>query len=147
MPEKQWPAVGSGGRGNGAGERTSQPIYTTNTAPRQVVRVGERVVGTIFGDILSKAIVGSRHLLRRPPAICWAVSAIEEARRAGVHLLRVADSESGKTYSVSLADFQRYAFEIEHSGFERQLACPLHRWQTVRLGEPEMQQLAFWGMS
>lgn len=110
---------------------------------------------SIVGDLLRKTIVGSRHILRQPPAIAFDVAHIEAARLAGVQRIAVHDAESGATYRASFEDFCSKAIRLDR-GAGPQLALPLRYWQADGVQvqtisspaaerPPAARQLAFWG--
>ena len=86
---------------------------------------------------LVKQVVGSRHMLRRPPA--WAVDegVLQEAQAAGAELVVVRDSESGAVYHAPLARFIAEAFLLDR-GCGRQFALPLARWVARRPGQTSL---------
>ncbi len=92
-----------------------------------VARHNGRVVFTVEGRTLKKAIRGSRHLLKNPPAI--SIDANEyDARRSAVDLLDVFDQETEITYTISRESFDRYCVEFDR-GYGRQYYVALGRWR------------------
>jgi len=83
---------------------------------------------------LVKQVVGSRHMLRRPPG--WAVDegVLAKAEAAGAELVVVRDSESGVVYHTPLARFIADGFPLER-GHGRQRALPLAAWTVERRGQ------------
>lgn len=98
-----------------------------------------RVVAGVRAGVLSKRI-SSRHMLRRPPAIAFDTAVIAAAERAGAWRVEVANTDTNKIYSATLAEFRAGAFALDR-GFGAQLALPLSRWHTAADG----LQLSMWG--
>lgn len=96
---------------------TATPIYAN-----------QRIVGVVKCGTFQKRIRGSRHLLRQPPSICLGEQSLAHAEAAGAHTIRVADIETGSTFSLTVEAFRAHAFRIQRGGFEVQLACPLEFW-------------------
>lgn len=89
---------------------------------------GNRVVGEVVDGTFKKSIYASRHLLRRPPAICLSVESLNQAEQAGAKVIEVNDKESGLVYSCTVTHFRQYAFDLQRGGYEAQKALPLSYW-------------------
>lgn len=92
------------------------------------IHVGGRYVGEVVGGIFKKNIIGSRHILRKPPAIALSVESLEQAEGAGARDIQVRDIESGRFYTCTVEHFRHYCFPLQRGGFEPQLALPLERF-------------------
>jgi hypothetical protein len=77
---------------------------------------------------LTKEVRGSRHFLRKPPAIAFDAAGIDQAEALGAVRIVVDDLETGRRYSSSMETFRRLALDIDR-GHGRQLALPLPFWQ------------------
>jgi hypothetical protein len=92
-----------------------------------------RVIATIEDRdgcrTLVKTVHGSRHFLRRPPAIAFDADSIDQAEALGTVGIFVDDAETGRRYSSSMETFLRLAIDIDR-GHGRQLALPLRFWDS-----------------
>lgn len=107
------------------------------------IYVNGRPVGFVRGEIFYKSIQGSRHLLRRPPAIAFDVASLNAAEDAGASEALITDLETGCQYRASIAHVRRAGFEFDR-GFGRQIALPLAGWLITRRGEIPARQLRLW---
>jgi hypothetical protein len=74
---------------------------------RELVKVGNRVVGCIEGNKFTKSVIGSKHRLRRPPA--WAIDAeaFDGEVKPNAAEIVVIDKESGLEYHCTVEAFDR----------------------------------------
>ena len=100
---------------------------------RRQIKVGNRVVGEIIDSTLFKRVRGSKHMLKRPPAWAWDVTAIEQAQILGTVTVSILDTETGVLYSVPLVYFLQYGTRFNR-GYGDQIYLPLRQWQTVQTG-------------
>ena len=116
-----------------SGQRPSHRYNTTPGRDVQELRAGAsgKMCAAIEGDTLRKTVLASKHFLRKPPAIAFDVAILDAARQAGVERVEVLDRESGRNYTATLADFDRFGVSLNR-GFGVQLALPLARWQVRR---------------
>ena len=77
---------------------------SNNTTKREKINiyVANRIVGYVAGDTFYKKLAGSRHFLRKPPAIAFDVSSLEQAKAAGAEVVKVTDKETGITYTATM---------------------------------------------
>lgn len=87
-------------------------------------------VAQIQDKKLSKTIIGSRHLLRNPPAIAFDVHIVNEAVQSGVEEVTVWDEEAEIRYQTSMDNFCKYKLYV-NCGHGPQYAPPIHRWLAV----------------
>jgi hypothetical protein len=88
-----------------------------------------KVRGVIENRVLRKAIRGSVHLLRKPPAI--AIDArMYDRYRPYFDEIEITDTETGTVYRVGAGYFDRQRFTIER-GYGRQYTLELKHWQTT----------------
>lgn len=132
-------APGRPAGGNRRATRRSQ--RPGESSRRAVFSQSGRVVGTLAGQVLRKAVDASRHFLRTPPAIAWDLTALEEARQHGVTQCEVRDRESSRVYTARLEEFFTKGFAMDR-GFGRQLALPLAYWRASEPGESLARQLS-----
>ena len=112
-----------------------------NYIPKSI-KQGSKTFGILYQDTLRKKVKASKHFLRKPPSICLDSDALERAVAAGAVRVEVLDTESGNTYSQTIAQIKRAGFVIDR-GWGVQFALVLSAWQVQRPGEPK--QLAFFG--
>ena len=98
-----------------------------NSTRKNEILVNGRHVGDVIGSCFQKSIEGSRHMLRKPPAIAYGVDALNDAERAGADCLEVKDRETGIVYSSTLDNFRQHCFEVNR-GYEPQVAMRLENW-------------------
>ena len=88
-----------------------------------------KVCGVIVSGVLTKAVDGSRHFLKNPPAIAFYAGAVAEAERLGVTQIAVTDRETGKIYRATLDELYRFGWRFDR-GYGVQMAMRLTRWHT-----------------
>jgi len=96
-----------------------------------------KVVGEIRDGVFLKKLRGSRHFLRKPPAICFDISSLKEAEEAGATHIKIIDIETGKTYHAPLRLVWEKGFTLDR-GHGRQIGLPLNLWES---GEADENQL------
>lgn len=127
-------------------ERSSISEFYPNTPEKQlvqVVRVFGRVVAGLWvipdlGLTLCKDIHGSKHMLKRPPAIAIDRLTLEQAESAGAIWAEIRDVETGKIYRALLSTIRARGFQFNR-GFGDQVALALAAWN--RDEEPQPAQL------
>ena len=71
-----------------------------------VRRADGTVVGRVIGSLFVKHIVGSKHLLRKPPAIAFGVDVLAQAKALGATEVAVEDTEAGTVYRATIGDIE-----------------------------------------
>lgn len=106
---------------------------------RELIKVGDKVVGYLKDNKFIKSVIGSKHRLRRPPA--WAIDSnvFDEQIKPSAAEIVVMDRETGKTYHCSVETFDRLKRELSR-GFGRQYFLTLNHWQVEG-----NRQLCLWG--
>lgn len=99
-----------------------------------------KIAGSIVDDSFIKTVYASKHFLRRPPAIAFDKSVVEEIQKQNVAKLVIKDRESNHTYTLTLEEFLFKAFPLNR-GFGAQLACLLKEWTVVQEQEPHQLEL------
>ena len=89
-----------------------------------------KVVGVIIDDTFHKRVYASKHFLRKPPAIAFDKSSIEEAIKKGANKIMVHDKESKKRYRTSMSDFNEGSFEFDR-GFGKQIGLSIDKWSVL----------------
>jgi len=100
-----------------------------------------KVVGEVKNGIFSKKVKASKHFLRKPPAICFDVVSLEQAKKAGATHIEIEDTETGKVYRAPLKLIWRKGFLLNR-GFGEQIGLALNYWQ---LKEKKERQLSLFG--
>lgn len=114
-------------------------IYS-NTKEKRLVKVGDKVVGCLEGDKFLKAVIGSRHRLRYPPA--WAIDAEAFDREVKPKTTRlvVIDKETGLEYHCPTETFDQLKGELDR-GFGRQYFLTLKHWEVRGNGHKQLTLL------
>ena len=89
-------------------------------------------------DTLYKTIRGSKHLLRRPPALGFDVDSLNQAEQAGAIRIEVTDAENGAIYRTAINHVRTQGFPLNR-GFGEQIALHINDW--IRHCPDEPQQL------
>jgi hypothetical protein len=101
-----------------------QPVFLPNG----------KVTGNIIDGEFIKTVCSSKHFLRKPPAIAFDESVIEEIQKQNVAKLVIKDRESNHTYTLTLEAFLSKSFSLNR-GFGVQLACLLKDWNVTKKQE------------
>jgi hypothetical protein len=115
----------------------SQSVHSYSTP----ILVGRQIVGRVRGNVFSKRLRSSRHLLRLPRA--WALDArsLRDAETAGAKFVEIQDRDTGQTYSASTARIRERGFTVDR-GHGRQIALLLEEWAVAATDRPLAHQLA-----
>jgi hypothetical protein len=81
--------------------------------------------------------------LQKPRAICFSVSSLNEAERAGATRVQVKDKDTGDTWRASIAHIRENGFPVHRAGFEPQIGLPLDGFIRQSKGQPLQAKL--WG--
>jgi len=100
-----------------------------------------KVIGEVKNGVFSKKLSGSRHFLRKPPAICFDVVSLKQAEAAGAIRIEITDMENGKIYHAPLRLVWQKGFTLDR-GYGRQIGLALNYWQ---LKEKKERQLSLFG--
>jgi hypothetical protein len=115
--------------GRNAPAKQNKPIY-----------VNGRVIGYVTAGAFSKAIAGSKHMLRSPRAICFDRCTVRDAAAAGATFAAILDRETGKTYTASFETIDEYGFAVRR-GHGDQVGLALDFW-SVNGATPLAEQRA-----
>jgi len=99
----------------------------TSDAKDAIFGSNGKVVAVIIDNMLHKRVFASKHFLRKPPAIAFDKSVIDEARSKKATDIMVHDRESKKRYKISMDSFVDNAFQIDR-GHGVQLALAIGKW-------------------
>lgn len=91
------------------------------------IEVGGRVVGYVRDGTFHKRLVGSKHFLRRPPAIALDLQSLHDAAAAGATRVRIFDIEGDAYYNALVTTILRKGFAFDR-GHGVQIALPLAQW-------------------
>jgi len=103
-------------------KKDSQPIY-----------VNGRVVGHVRGNVFYKNIRGSKHLLKKPPAIACDVASLAQAEQYGAVWVDVCDTETRIHYRASLAHIRQKGKQFNR-GYGEQIYLLLEGWMKRAAG-------------
>ena len=106
------------------------------------ILVGKVCVGVVEGQVFHKNVIGSKHMLRRPPAWAFDLETLDQAEQAGARWVRVRDAETGREYEAAIAYIRAKGFDVNR-GHGRQVALPLGEWKLK--AEGELVQEEMWG--
>ena len=115
--------------GRNAPANSSTPIY-----------IGRTVIGNVDGDTFHKTISGSKHLLRRPRAICFDRCTLLDAAAAGAARAEIFDRETGTTYAATFETIDAHSFPVRR-GHGDQVGVTLDHW-SVNGATPAVKQRA-----
>ena len=91
------------------------------------VRVKGRTIGFLENGCFLKPVVGSKHMLREPPA--WAIDAdaFDEGVKPNAKQIIVTDAEAKIRYRVSVETFDQLKQQLDR-GFGRQYYLTRNYW-------------------
>jgi hypothetical protein len=104
------------------------------------IYAGSKIAGKVLGDTLYKTIK-PEHFLRRPPAIAFDVSVLDQAIKAGAVKVIVTDS-TGTKYKANIEHIRKAGFYFNR-GFGDQVGLLLSGWIRTRKGG--LEQLSLFG--
>lgn len=84
-------------------------------------------VGAVRDGVFVKRVSASKHFLRKPPAVCLDRASLADAEKAGARLVKVIDTESGKTYSADVRTIRQHGQRLDR-GHGAQIASALGKW-------------------
>ena len=113
----------SEGPQNVGGDKLSREPHTHSTP----IFAGKRITGVVIGDVFLKKVTASKHFLRRPPAIAFDVSSLEQAQQAGAVWAKVVDRETMKVYFAMIETIMDEGFRFNR-GHGDQVGPPLAEW-------------------
>lgn len=124
-----------------------------NNPGRTPIYLKQTAIGYVSGRTFHKVIVGSKHLLRRPPAIAFDRCTLADARRAGALAVAVTDRETGRTYRATLDTIETDGFAVRR-GFGDQVALALRGFEVdgqpatpTRTAHPEPAQMSLFDVA
>ena len=96
-----------------------------------IIKVGEKVIGEIKGEIFVKKVIGSKHRLQNPPA--WAVDANAWDNQISpvCKYILIVDTEGQKNYWSTVDNFDKHKGLLDR-GFDPQYFLALNRWSTEK---------------
>ena len=115
--------------------------YNSNTNGKRLVKVGNKVIGTLSDNKFIKHVKGSKHILRHPPAIAIDTGAFDIEIRPNATEIIVIDTETSHEYYCSTDTFTRHYFKFNR-GYGEQYACPINYFKEKGNGH---HQLSLWG--
>jgi hypothetical protein len=114
------------------------------------IYVGSKVAGHVVGGTLKKTIDGSKHMIKKPPAIAFDRAVINRAQTLGATHVEVYDFESRTTYYAEMSTLKGHGIDIDR-GYGKQIALTLDYWgvngqpsvreqQQQKIEEPKVEQ-------
>jgi hypothetical protein len=97
-----------------------------------------RIVGWVDGKRFTKIVSGSKHFLRKPPAIAFTPHTLSDAQKAGAEIVEVIDKETTIVYRAKIQTIREQGVSIERSGFEQQFYWPMEKWTVI---DPRQREL------
>tara|TARA_R100000664_G_scaffold9433_2_gene15811 strand:+ start:2523 stop:2840 length:318 start_codon:yes stop_codon:yes gene_type:complete len=91
------------------------------------IMLKNKVIGKVQNGVFIKNVIGSKHFLRKPPAISLDKSTLVEAVKNGANRVEINDTSSKNTYKASIDRIMIKGFEIDR-GYGKQLALMLNQW-------------------
>ena len=115
--------------------------YHCSTKDKRLVRVNGRIIGKIEDGIFTKSVIGSKHMLRCPPA--WAIQgdAFENEVKTNAKEIVVIDKETNIQYRTTVEIFDSQKGTLDR-GFGKQYFLTLNHWEERGNGH---HQLSLWG--
>ena len=92
-------------------ETQTKPGEPVPGKPVPVFSGDGRRMATIKGRVFEKSIDGTKHFLRRPPAIAMDAWVFDNYAQEFDHIC-ILDRETGTKYQISRADFETNRFEV-----------------------------------
>jgi hypothetical protein len=108
---------------------------------KELIKVGQKVVGCLQDNKFIKSVTGSKHQLRRPVASAIDASVFDEQIKPNATEIVIIDRETGKKYHCSVKAFDRLKGELDR-GFGHQYFLTLSHWRLENNGH---RQLSLWG--
>lgn len=95
------------------------------------IRVKNKTIGFLEHGCFLKPVIGSKHMLREPPA--WAIDAdaFDNWVKPNAKEIIVTDTEAEIRYRVSVETFDRLKVELDR-GHGRQYFLTLNYWTKVK---------------
>jgi len=109
-------------------EKIISLCYASNRTNRPVGRIIKKKINGIEVIVLTKSL-RTRHMLQKPPAICYDNSIVEQAKACGVTVLSVRNVETKCTYTIPFDRFLKTSFKVNR-GFGEQLGACLSEWDS-----------------
>ncbi len=114
------------------------PSHSKKSTP---ILAAHRQVGAVKDNVFQKHVQGSRHFLRKPPAIALDVGSLVQARAHGAEVVEIIDTESGLIYRASFQTVNENGFRFDR-GFGRQIGLEFRHWSIGKKQEaPVMETL------
>ena len=111
-------------------KNSSNPSSQSNhsTKPEKInIYIAGKIVGYVATDTFYKKLAGSRHFLRKPPAIAFDVASLEQAKAAGAEVVKVTDKETGITYTATILHIFAKGKKFNR-GYGEQIYLTMNGW-------------------
>jgi hypothetical protein len=105
----------------------SSQYHNTTKAEKINIYIAGKIVGYVANDTFYKRFAGSKHMLRKPPAIAFDVSSLEQAKAAGAEVVKVTDKETGITYTATILHIFAKGKKFNR-GYGEQIYLAMNGW-------------------
>jgi hypothetical protein len=102
-----------------------RPVPLTPSTP---IFSGGKRVGYVSGRVFFKNVDGTRHFLRKPPAIALGCDSLRDAEAAGADLICVVDRVNQRWYWSRIDHLRAHSFRVDR-GFGQQLGLTFGYWR------------------
>ena len=93
------------------------------------IKINNRVIGKVENGVFIKNVIGSRHFLKKPPAIAFDISTLTKASQHGAITVKVKDTTTDIVYTSSMNKITEKGFEFDR-GYGKQIALIMKEWKT-----------------
>jgi hypothetical protein len=121
-----------------------QTNYSTHTKTKQKsipILAMHRQVGAVRDGVFYKRVQGSRHFLRKPPAIALDMESLARAEIEGARSVEIQDQETDLNYRADFDTIWAHGFRFDR-GFGEQIGLVFRWWNTGKRVDPNNKQLA-----
>ena len=101
------------------------------------IKVNNKVVGEVVDNVFIKNLDSNKHFLKKPPAIAFDVSSINNAMIEGASYVKINDKSSDNSYTATIKDILNKGFKFNR-GFGNQIALPIHMWNIKNTSQKEL---------
>jgi hypothetical protein len=101
------------------------------------IKVNNKVVGEVVDNTFIKNLNSDKHFLKKPPAIAFDISSLNNASISGAVYVKINDTKTDDIYTASIKNIFRKGFEFNR-GFGKQVALPLQMWHIKNNSQKEL---------
>jgi hypothetical protein len=107
-------------------------VFTMSYLDYTPIFAAGRIIGKVEGDTFYKTIA-SNHYLKKPPAIAFDVSSLDDAENAGAKRVEVKDRETGLIYQTTIKHIRAKGFKFNR-GYGEQVGLSMNGWSKYKSG-------------